>query len=655
MMKVGDARIALELLEYKVADLRQRRPLKGGFDGVRALRRALEDVAEHLEAEELRQFRSLSRELDTRRDGVAPTTLGTSASAFDQLVLGDEPAGAPQPMRNALLDAGDGPWLAEPDEDDDALLLSGPESDTPASPAERKEQEALQRLAQRVFGRDVDRFAEGVAAAWRAERERATARLMFATLRNLGHYRQTPPFVHDANLRQFRVSEPLPPRIDPLVSLSDTGSLSVIARDVVEAVFGLRDVEPAAPVERRGSLEYLKGVALEVARDPWAGQRSALPARGPSSSDLRAALRDLARERLPEWQRQARRQDLEAQLRERGDLDRQQREMLRRDTMRFVDLVETFFERLARIVPRTLGGEAEDPQLNGGILFAVTPALRRDDVPKDATAVTVRLAGPVRLTFLGRDLAVTAHGGSRHLFLAGDEIPLDGDRIVPFEEDELEVFIEGDYLHLRVRETSGSLAARTAEAAAALHVLTSSDREERLALFRLLAPGASADPATLVIEAVRRAGQITSKAPNRRDALLRLLGGAAQAMGRELPEAWAQGFAARAHLALSARPDQLQEALTMLISADVSAEPPLVVPFGGEPVDVTVGGRTITIRRYGARSDHLVAMLPGQVLGAFQHLLIESLMTGTLVCVHAQQQLAIAFLPGVTVAAPART
>lgn len=643
-------RIALELLEYKVADIRHRRPVRGGPDSVWQLQRDLEERAEVLEPDDLRRFRSLSRELGLRQDTIAPSRIADAPGAgFDELVLGDESAAARLPMRDSLRGSEAGPWLdfGPPEEEDVAVLVAGPEPGTPVTPAERREHEALHRLAQRVFGRDVERFAEGVAATWRAERERATARIMFATLRNLERFRNTPGFERDANLRQFRVTEPLPPRIDPLVSLSDVDSLQVIAKDVVETVLRLRDGERTPQIERRDSLDYLHRAALEVARDPWAGKRSPNEHRGPSASELRAALRDLARERLPDWQRQSRREDLEARLRERHDVEREQRVLLRRDAARFAELVEAFFARLERVLPRSVGGGAEEPQLGGGVLFALSPALRKTDVPKDVRALTVRLAAPVRLPFLGRDLTLSVDGDNRHLYLDGTEIPLDGDRTVPFGDHELEVFSEGDYLHLRMRETGGSLAARTAEAAATLHVLASPDRDAHLAILRLLAPGAPGDPGALIVEAVRRAGQITAHAPNRREALLRLIAGAARAMGSELPSGWLQGFVQRIQLALSARPDQLEEALVTLTSADVSAEPPVVVPFGGEPADVSVGGRTITIRRYGQKSDHLVAMLPGQVLGAFQDHLIEALGTGTLVCVHGQQQLVVAYLPGI--------
>jgi hypothetical protein len=643
--------LALELFEYKMDDLRHRRTVRGGVDSVWTLRRELTAMADRLDGEQARRFRELSRELGEREAG--PGLDGSAHErevvGFDALVLGGpSDREAPLEVGEAQMGGTAFDLAAELvlDDEDEAPQLAAPDRITPLSDSEKREQEALQRLAQRVFGREIDRFAEGSAAAWRAERERVTARLLYATLRNLERFRATDAFSRDVNLRQFKVVEPLPARVDPLVSLSDVDSLAVIARDVIEAILHLRDGSPAPQLDRRQSLDYVKRLALEVAKDPYAGKRAPEDPRGPSSSELRAALRDLARERLPDWQRQARREDLEARLRERHEIERDQRSMLRRDTQRFAESVEAFFGRLARLLPRSVGGDAEEPQLVGGVLFALSPGLRRNDLPADARAITVRMAGPVRLPFAGRELTVAVEAAVRRLFIAGTEVALDDDEVVEIGGDEFETFVEGDYLHVRVRESGGSLASRVAEAAATLHVLAGPNRQAHLAVLRMLAPGAPGDPAGLVVEALRRAGQIVARAPKRRDALARLIAGAARGVGHDIDEAWLQGFVQRAHLALTAKPESLPEALTMLTSMDPAAEEPSVVPFTGDPVDIAVGGRTITVRRYGVRgSDHVVAMLPGQVIGSFREHLVERMGGGTFVCIHGQQQVVVAFLP----------
>lgn len=636
------AAIALELLEYKVEDLRASRPVKGGSESAWELQRTLAAFAGDLDPEGRRRFDQLSRELGVPAGADTRSASSRQAAAvrpgIDELVLGGGLEGASE------------------ERDEGSIVVLGGDEEEEASaatsawtPEERDERQALQRLAQRVWRRDVKVFAESTAAAWRAERDRTSARLIYATMRNLEHHRQRDVYARDPNLRQFKVRHPLPPRIDPLLSMSDVDSLANLVQEVVDAVVQLRDQDPAPDIQRNESLDYLRRLAASVARDPYAGRLSPMEGAGLSASELRAALRDLGRERLPEWQRHARRQELEHQLAERQALERQQRQLFQRDVLRFTELVQLFFDRLAKILPRRYGGQADDPQLRTGVLFAVSPALRRESVPPEAEAVTLRLKGPVRFTFLGMETVVGVDGDRRRVHVGGEAVQLEGQDEIEVGGHPIEAFLEGDYLHLRHRGGGRSLAARAAEAAAILYVLTSSEREPWLAALKLLVNGGSAEPKTLVLEAIRRCGEITSRAPDRRGALERLIQGAARAIGAELPEAQVLGLVQRIHLALTVGPQQLEEALFLLADHDPAAEAIQVVSFGGDPVDVDVGGRKVTIRSYGARAaDHLVAMLPGQVIGSFRDHLIEHLSSGTLVCVHGDQQLAVGYLPHLT-------
>ena len=646
-MAIEPATVALELFEYKMDDLRNRRAVRGGMDSLWNLRRELDEVRHRLDPQQIQRFDELNRELGQREVAQADHSAGRTALDFAELILGASPSptddGGANPADGLFLDFGDELVF----DDDDAALATDVK---PLTPQERAEQASLQRLAQRVFGREVERFAEGVAAGWRAERERTTARLLFAAMRNLEHFRRQEAFEHDSNLRQFKVVEPIPDLIDPLISLSDADSLVIIARDVIDAVRTLRDRQPAPPVERRGALDYVRYVALAVARDPYAGAKSAAAPVGPSASELRKALSDLGRQRLPDWQRKARREDLESRLRERQELERSQIAMLRRDQVRFAQHVEAFFSRLEQLLPRSMGGKADEPQLSGGVLFALSPGLRRTDLSADATALTLRMAGAVRLPFAGRDLVITVHASERHLYVGKTEIELDDDRIVRIGDDEIETFVEGDYVHVRLRESGGALAARVATAATVVHVLAGDAWQERLAALRMISPGAGGSPHDLIVEALRRAGQIVGKAPDVRAALTKLMHGAARATGVDLEPGWLRAFVERAQLALTAGPERLDEVLGLLSPSDPKGERPQLLPFLGDPVDVSVGGRTVTVRRYGVRgADHLVAMLPGQVIGSFRETLVERLGTGTFVCVHGEQQLVVAYLAEVTI------
>lgn len=635
---IDDARLALELLQYKVADVRAGRRPVGGIDSAWALQRYLEERAHRLGLEERQHFETLSTELGGRLPG-SDGASDARATGLDELVLDLE-----APGDDAREEAGGLLVLGDEEADPEAAAAAS------WTPQERRERAALQRLALRVWGRDTERFAHAVAAVWRAERERTSARLLHATLRNLDRYRQAETFSQDVNLRQLTVVEPLPERTDPLLSLSDVDSLATLAQDVVEAVRTLADRTPAPQIPRRDSLDYLRRVALAVTHDPYAGRTTYADGHGPSARELRAALRDLGRQRLPEWQRNLRRRELESRLAERQALERQQRQQFQLDVVRFTELVHVFFERLARLLPRSLGGYADEPRLTGGVLFAVSSSLRRERVAPESQGVTVRLVGPTRFTFAGEEVTVGREGSDWQVHYGGRPVALDaaGSRSQGSSAS-LEGFLEGAYLHLRMRAASGSLASRTAELAVVVQVLASKRRDVWLQALRLLAGVSSADAKDVVLAALRRGAEITAPAPDRRAALERLLAGALRAVGAEVDDGALQALVQRVHLALTAQPEQLDEALHLATDVDGSADPGQVVAFSGEPVDVDVAGRKVTIRSYGARGDdHLVATVPGRVLGAFRTDLVAPLSGGTLLCAHVERQLAVVYLPSVS-------
>src|SRR5690606_26378048 len=55
----------------------------------------------------------------------------------------------------------------------------------PDTPEEREEHAILQRLARRVWWDELEGFVLQVAASWRSQRDRYTARIAYATLQNL--------------------------------------------------------------------------------------------------------------------------------------------------------------------------------------------------------------------------------------------------------------------------------------------------------------------------------------------------------------------------------------------------------------------------------------------------------------------------------------
>ncbi len=614
--------IALELLEYKVAEYRATRQVRGGVS-------AMWDLFGHL----TREMGSLSQAERDRLEAASQTlklisdaSQGSAARApdIDMLVLGEDP---------------------------DVELVEREDASEPAaamSPEVREEQAVLQRLARRVWWEQVDEFVMRVAAGWRAERERQTARVMFGTLQNLQRNSVKKTFAQDVNLRGFEVLETIPEFNDPLVSLSDLDSLAEIVRDLINTIMTLgKPGSTYADLEVRESnaLAFLRQAALAVAQDPYAGKLSLVEHKGPSSKQLRLAIQEIAKERLPEGQRGAHRRELEKRLAETLAAERNQRQMFQRDVMQFTDLVHAFFDRLADYLPTSVGGRASGPQLEGGVLFAVNPALRWEAVPPGATALTVHLMGPVRFELAGKEIAVMGTGPSRSLFVEDREVPLQDRMVLDLDRSRLTVFHEGDYVHFRYREQGGSLAVRLAEALVVLFVLGDRQRDDLLTVLKVLAGSVQGEPQDLVSRAVARANQVSARAPSRRQAVEGLLRGAARAAGVALDDNAVLGLVQRFVDAMTVDPNDLTQVLESVPGAESN-----VYQLTGEPLTVDLGGQKITVRQYRGRGreaqESLVAMLPGQVLGSFTDYLIAPMGGGTLALVRGEQELAVLHVPG---------
>jgi len=613
--------VALELLEYKVSEYRATRQVRGGVDGMWELYGHLSRQMTSLNQEERARLETVSQSLKLISDGAQGSA--RRAPDIDALVLGDD------------LDI-------ELDDADVAPIA------TPANrPEERDEQAVLQRLAQRVWWEQLDEFVLKVAAGWRAERERQTARLVYATLQNLQRNSAKKTFAQDVNLRGFQVFEPIPEVNDPLVSLSDLDALAELVRELVNTIMtlGKRGGSYAElEVRETDALAFVRQAAEAVAKDPYAGSLSLVEHRGPSSKQLRLAIQEIAKERLPDGQRGAHRKELEKRLAETLSFERNQRQLFQRDVLQFTDLVHAFFERLADYLPTTVGGRASGPQLEGGVLFAVNPALRWETVPPGATALTVRMVGPVRFALADHEIAIMGTGPSRSLFVGDQEVALQGRMVLDLGRAKLSVFSEGDYVHFRYRDEVRSLAVRLAEALVVLFVLADRRREDLLTVLKVLASSVQGDPQDLVSRAVARANSVSARAPNRRQAVEGLLRGAARAAGVTLDDNAVLGLVQRFVDAMTVEASDLSNVIERVPGADAN-----VYQLTGEPLTVDVGAQKITVRQYRGRSrdtqESLVAMLPGQVLGSFTDYLIAPVGNGTVTLVRGEQELAVLYVP----------
>lgn len=610
--------LALELLEYKAHEFRSSRAVRGGTGSMWDLVSLLSRDRERLSTEERRRFDEVTHSLQSFGDAPGGSAMATPELA--NLFLGDE----------------------------SSVELAGPEPTKAPydTPEEREEHAILQRLARRVWWDDLDEYVQQVATSWRSQRDRYAARVVYATLQNLQRNSVRTTFARDASLRGFRVEVPIPNLGDPLVSLSDLDSLSEIARDLVNVIMTLgREGSPYPTLEvpEASALGYVRQAAMAVANDPYAGRTSAINARLPSSKQLRLAIQELTKERLPEEERSMQRRELERRLEEVTAMERSELQSFQRDTAAFREITHAFFERLVDYLPTGVGGRASGPQLEGGVLFGVNPALRTERVAPGATAITVRLVGPVRLTLHGHDFAFSGIASSRSLFVDGKEIALDGSQITQLGHDRLGVFREGDYVHLRLRDEGRSLAVRLAEAMVVLHVLTSPHRQNLLTIAQVIANAVRGEPQELILQALARATSLVARAPDKAQALDGLLRGAARATGVDLSNAVIAGLVSQIVQAMNTDPSDLAGALDR-----VGADQHEFHPLTGEPITVDVAGQKITVRQYRGRTkesqESLVAMLPGQVLGSFTDYLLAPLGPGTLLFVRGANDIGVLYL-----------
>lgn len=639
--------LALELLTYKVGDFLRGEEPAGGVASMWQLMEYLRSRVDNLDRAERGELDELALRLEEReRSKIKPET-----DTLESLVLG---IGEPSDKEVFDTDFGDVLVLDAMDE----VTVTTP--NTPGRVVDRRENDeiraerlVLRRIAERAWWDDVEEFVRRTAAGWRADRERVTPRLIYATLQNLDRYHRSEASAQDVNLRRFKVTIPVPERKDPLVSFSDLETLAEIVRNLLEAILSVKEESgllSGTDVATADAFEYVKTAALKVSQDPYAGKLSLLGGKEVTSDQIRMAIRELAKERMADRQKVVQRRHLEQRLAETQAHERTQRQMFQRDTHRFADLIHGFFERLANHLPVSVGGKGAGPQLPGTVLFGVHPGLRVEKVPPGADAITVRLIGPLRFTIAGIDVAVTGTGATQALFVGDQEYPLSAHMSVTVDGWRLGIYHYGEYLHVRVRARNRSLASTMGEALVVFYVLSQPETESMLATLALVSNAIQGEPPNLISLAIDRIGAITAATPNRRDAIEGLVRGSARAVGATIDENALMGLIQRLHVAITAQPGDIAAILQQLDGKDAT-----VHHLGSAPITVEVGGLKLTLREFPTGREHdpnVVVMLPGQVLGSFSKFLLEPLHEGTLVCARAEHEVAVSFIPDTSIATP---
>jgi hypothetical protein len=389
----------LDLFEYKVADLLEGRPPKGGRSSVVRLRQQL--LQSNLPPTLARRFRQIDAEYRSLR-GQPEEHLPAIEADFEGIVVEDEPS-----------------------------------LDTP-------ERAVLEQLAEAVYWQ---RTAREVARQMRYFNtgKREALRLTYTVLQNLESYAATPHFTQDYNLSRLEVTHPIPAYSDPLVRLEDT---EVGRNLILELVREAHSLSERLQLPSEETLPYLRRFVRRVIDQGLALRYGG--GKGVSPEVLRRSLEEARRHNLTSTQIR----QLEQRLREQSMEDRRLAMVMEQDRQAFGAAAEKLLELLHKLLPHPKG-EAQLPTLPPQIWLGLDPKLSLQEIPDDPPGLTVRLV-PGSFKAWDTEFTVTQAGGEFSLVVGGSEYPLSEAEplALPWGSFELWAIRRGQYAHLRL-ETKG--------------------------------------------------------------------------------------------------------------------------------------------------------------------------------------------------------
>lgn len=661
-------RLALELLEYKTQDLVAGKSLGSDAIPVKVLYTHLNKMRNQLSTSEKQRLLAVQKQLKARAKAKKTDTSTLSkpdqaaAKAFDLASFATESdsdtdtSSANSTTANTK-QSGEFDLFGGFDDDEapsqpasTATAATTPKRTIRLSEAELQEQETLKQLAQHVWWDGINQRLQNLAMTYRAEPNRHTVRLVYATLRNLALFAKQPSFAKDPALQSFKVTKPIPEYSDPLLSLNDLESLTALLSDMVTTILDFKDpreVYAALDIDEHEVLPYMRRLALAVANDPYAGKLSLVPSKEVTSDQLRMAITQLEREPLGEAVKREQRQQFEARLKEALRQEKNQREMFNRDVQIYTRAMNDFFDMLEGLLPQRVGGRCKTPQLSGGVLFAENPALRLDSVPPDAKSVTLRLKGPTRFQLAGIDVAIS--GSARrgwHVLVKNREETLSSPTHIDLEGARLHVFEKNGYVHAVVQHHDRPLHTLIAESMAVYQVMRVA-QDKHTARIISMATGITPDSSDHARQVVRRLLELSNNAPDRSKAVKGFLLGAARVVGQQDADKDAlNSIVAAMQLTIEAPNMQLAE-----VVQNVDPQRTALYTLGSKPVKVNVAGQPLTVRKYQARvyghdlPESVVVMAPGRPLGSFNDYMLQPLSGGMAIFVRASHELAVLHLP----------
>jgi hypothetical protein len=616
----------VELYEYKVDDMINKRVPRGGQRSLRELRDLLASAP--LAGATLRRFRLADRALRGKPEVVPEKADVLSEEAHPE----------------ATLEMG---FAAS---DTEIAAMGGFETVDVNEAAIDEEGMTLRALADAAWRAEFSEELLGQALRLRNESGRNTARGVFAMMQNLEQYAESSDFRNDLNLAKFRVISRVPVIDDPLATFSSPEVIENMLGDFIKKLLEMAREHPNLQLPTSETLAYLRRFALAVADDHRAGEQ--MVTSGPGTKEIQSAMDEVRKENLSAEAKQEMLNRLSMQLNAVTNREREWQAAYQDERRALKTALEAFFVWLSERVPARWGGRAKDSGIPSKVLGAQVPSRFLESAPTDATEVAVRLLRPGYAVLDGLPVQWQTVPEGWVLEVAGAEYPLQDGLRVPAEDREVLVFVSNGYALLRSRRREGGglwkLLALTRYVAALLE-----PEDEYLALRlaraavgylrdrRVDAAQHSPDSAERYRSAPEQT--LTSFARTGAEKLLerferstetgfveRCFRAAAEALNEHNAAELAERLIVLFQDVLDPEAVEPTEGLEVRSSSDV-----LLIAYRGEPVTVRVMGRAFTVRtdnlgkvyaiQAGAGGQSLEDVLPQRIPGGFALLAREGL------------------------------
>ncbi len=629
MIKLKD--IALELLEYKVKDLLAKRPFSGGMASVLELTSLLRQRT--LSSDQQLRFDKVSRALE--RHATGQESAGTISyhhikkddnsdptkaadSTFNTLgaeILGsgaEEESQKDKESQGSLTDPFSSS-VGKEDKNDSFLSLSnittsqipmrfskGEKTEVPLPPlskAEKEEQISLRRLAQKVWWKGLKNDFRHLANAYRGESSRRTVRLLYGLLRNLEIYSKNQRFANDVTGKFFKVAEAIPDYDHPFLPLNNVEGISELLLNVVEVMLTFKAKNSPykdLSLSQKEILPYLKHIALNLARDPYAGKMGMMDSRGLNSQQIQSALSELDREKLGEAAKYEQKHKLEERLKDAIKFEDAQRDLFKQDIIAYRIAAENVFGMFASCLPKQIGGNASTPKLQGGVFLGKNPTISLSSPPENARTLTLCLKGSTRFKLAGLDFAVVSAGDQYSFYADGLELPLNPYINLKLRNKKVESFLEENYLHIKVQDDFRTLSELVAEGLTVQFILELRRRDAAARILEGITGIAVEASVQAAGQAVREISDLCSRASQPQETLFQLLQNSAQIHTPNASDKLIQGLGHYLYHNINAPSTPI---FTLVENYHLSKDQVNVYGLGKKPLSINFGGSYLSIRK----------------------------------------------------------